>query len=101
MAADPYEIFAGGSDTRRKMLEMGWPELYQALYRAVAAAKANRVRLCEIVTRHGGPGNIDRPPAVGRLAVNGRAACAECIAYFLPDRPGGFPLELTDPRKLR
>jgi hypothetical protein len=99
--ADPYEIFAGGTETRKNMLRVGWPDLFEALDKASAAAKASRVRLCEITTRHGGPGNVDRSPAVGRLAPNGRAACAECIAYFLPDRPGGFPLKITDPRDLR
>ena len=100
MPADPFEIFAGGSETRKRMLQTGWPDLFEALNRAASDAKANRVRLCEVVDRHGGPGNIDRPPATGRLAPNGRAACLECIAYFLPDRPGGYPLKITDPREL-
>lgn len=98
--ADPYEIFAGGTDTRRRMLEVGWPDLYQALNRAVSAANSARVRPCEIVNRHGGPGG-DRPPAVGRVVVNGRAACAECLAVLAPGRPSGYPLEMTDPRNVR
>ena len=98
---DPFEIFAGGSETRRKMLETGWPDLFHALNRSVLAAKAGRVRPCEVISRHGGAANVSRPPAIGRLMVNGRAACAECLAYLLPGRPGGYPLEMIDPRSVK
>lgn len=92
---DAYEIFAGGSETRVNMLRVGWPELHDALAARVAAAATARVRPCELKAQHA---DGTRPAASGRPWPNGPAACASCLAVVRPDRPGGYPLDIIDPR---
>jgi hypothetical protein len=94
--ADPVAIFKGAPEKHR-ILEIGWPDLYEALKAAAGSpvAGAARVRPCEVAQRH--PGSTERPAAVARLSAGGPAACKACLTQL---RPGsaGYPLDINDPR---
>lgn len=123
---DAYAIFAGGSPGKRRMLETGWPELFDALggqpgtpapatatppprlahaqpgspkpAATAPPAAPVRIRPCELLREHPGDSPANRPPAIGRLSAAGPAACKTCLARLRPSDPGGFPLDISDPR---
>lgn len=94
----PEGVFRS-SPGRHPALKILWPELYDALTGETPEAKADRsLRRCVEVEHADVPLDL-RPVAVGRVRLNHGFACADCIARK-SDRPGGYPLAITDPRRL-
>ena len=99
MPGDPFKIFVEAEQWRRESLKGMWTELYVAL----APDPADRQEWgCGFV--HEGDDMLRerraRHPVAGRLWLNGPPACAKCLATR-SDRPGGYPLELINPREWR
>jgi hypothetical protein len=93
------EVFAGKPE-KHHFLEMGWPELFAVLnVRYQQSIAGDRFRPCEMRSEH--PGADIAPGATARLFSNGPAACPACLAKLRPGRPGGYPLHITDPRKMK
>jgi hypothetical protein len=92
---DAYAIFNAKdatSERRRGYILSMWPELHAELLRSTRLA-VPAVVPCALY--HDG----HRPPASGRVTLNGTPACSDHLSQNL--RPGGYPLALTDPRELK
>lgn len=89
--SDPHAVFRNGTEANRLTVQAVWPDLYNALAGVRTADDQLRDVGCVI-----GPCG---KPAEGRLTLNGHPACAEHIARHAT-RAGGWPLALTDPRKV-
>lgn len=83
--------FGAGEDWRRLALEKTWPGLYEAL---AGIAEPKRPHGCAM-HGHGEGKNRTYVQVTGRLWFNGPPACPEHLKAS--KRPGGYPLEYTDP----
>lgn len=93
-AADPFRVFKNGQDSDLVVLKTMWPELYDAL---AGVDKGGGLR-CTFTQRHDATDHETYPFAVGRITMNGRLACQECLRAFLPARelaiiPQGYPID--------
>lgn len=94
--SDPFSVFGAATDGKRELLKTVWPELYTSLARLDTPRPEVRcVSATHRLLKHD-----DRPPAVGRIVRNGAPACRRCIDS-MSARPGGYPLQLTDPRNIK
>lgn len=94
MTDDPIiRAYADTSQTKKDFLKSYVPELTLLLDRYVNDNR--RPASCAVLAPHA---EDDIPmPAIGRMTLNGTPACAGCLKTS--DRPGGYPLDLVDPRK--
>jgi hypothetical protein len=92
---DPFKIFAEEAEFRRETLKTIWPDLYRALARPSTGKPAWK---CALAAHRDYQGRqLDTPPVVGRLWLNGPPACADCLARASA-RPGGYPLDRINPK---
>lgn len=92
--ADPFRIFREETESKRETLKLVWADLYDAL---AQLDKAKPAWGCALAV-HDRPGDgREYRPVAGRMWLNGIPACVDCLAAG-SDRPGGYPLERTDPR---
>ena len=93
---DPYKTFREEAEWRRESLKTIWPELYADLAQLGQPRKAWG---CAMAPHIRVDGTRDYVPVVGRVWLNGPPACRGCLDRSGCKRPGGFPLELKDPRE--
>lgn len=90
-----FRAYREGADHQRESLGIVWPELGKLLARADEPRPAPH---CAIA--HTEDGEACQRESVARIALNGAPGCALAIEERAK-RPGGYPLELVDPREWR